>query len=169
MGTEIERRFLVDSDAWRQLRCEYRHWIQQGYLSLDPQRVVRVRLVRGDMGTSGFLTVKGRGTIRRPEYEYPIPAGDAEEMLLLCHTPYIEKDRHYVRVHRRSWSVDVFEGANEGLILAEVEIGAETEDLVLPPWVGAEVTHDPRYSSINLVRNPFSRWPSPPSAAGPHS
>jgi len=154
MGREIERKFLVRNDGWRQGTEGLR--LRQGYLSTDPARVVRVRVA----GKKGHLTVKGRSSgAVRAEYEFPIPAAEAEEILdLLCLRPLIEKTRHRVVFAGKLWEVDVFERENRGLVLAEVELGEEGEEVELPPWAGEEVTGDERYENASLVANPYERW-----------
>ncbi len=153
MGREIERKFLVTSDAWRAGAAGLE--IRQGYLSLDPERTVRVRLA----GTDAWLTVKGitRGATR-DEFEYEIPAADAAAMLDGLCTAHVEKTRYPVRFGGQTWEVDEFHGANEGLIVAEIELDLEGSTVKLPPWIGAEVTDDPRYYNASLATNPWSRW-----------
>lgn len=154
MGTEIERKFLVRGEAWRELATgtEFR----QGYLPTDESCVVRVRV----MGANAVLTVKGRNEgISRQEYEYPIPVADGEEMLSrLCRLPLVEKTRYVVDHDSRKWEIDEFKGENQGLIVAEVELNDESETVSLPEWIGREVSDDPRFFNVNLVVNPFSRW-----------
>ena len=147
MGREIERKFLVTSDAWRAGAKGVR--IRQGYLSLDPERTVRVRLA----GEKAWITVKGlsRGPVR-DEFEYPIPAADAVAMLDgLCRAS-LEKTRHKVRFGGHTWEVDVFHGRHDGLVMAEIEMAAEGATISMPPWVGKEVTDDPRYYNSNLAQ-----------------
>ncbi len=154
MGEEIERKFLVADDRWREHASGTRY--RQGFLSTDPDRVVRVRVA----GSKATLTIKGR-TIgaRRPEFEYPLPLDDAEELLdTMCMRPLIEKVRYTLVVGAHTWEVDVFEGENDGLVVAEVELGTEDEAFEKPQWVGAEVTDDPRYFNANLIAKPFRRW-----------
>lgn len=155
MALEIERKYLVRPDAWRP-PASGGTIHRQGYLSVDPARVVRVRRA----GRRAWLTVKGpnRGIVRT-EFEYPVPVADAEAMLdTLCVPPVIEKTRYRTRYRGRVWEVDVFAGANTGLMVAEVELESEGAELKLPPWVGAEVSGDPRYYVVNLVQHPFSEW-----------
>lgn len=154
MGKEIERKFLVKSREWQEGN-EPLHTCQ-GYLASGGECTVRIRV----QGEQAFLTIKGRTEgLSRPEYEYPIPVADAEELLQgLCQKPYIEKNRYHVLHAGHTWEVDVFMGENEGLVVAEIELESEEEQVELPPWVGEEVTDDPRYRNSNLVRNPFSRW-----------
>lgn len=152
MGIEIERKFLVTSDAWR-IGAPTR--FTQGYLSRDTQSTVRVRIA----GSEAMLTVKGKTQgISRAEYEYPIPVTDAEEMLQLCEGPLIEKNRWFYRIGEMTWEIDEFLGLNAGLILAEIELDHEDQTFDLPDWVGKEVTHDKRYYNSNLSRVAFSAW-----------
>src|SRR5262252_3484667 len=136
MGKEIERKFLVKSDAWRDQAQGKRY--RQGYLSTVKERTVRVRTA----GNSGFLTIKGiTVAASRPEYEYEIPVADANEMLdHLCEHPLIEKTRYRISHDGLTWEVDEFEGDNRGLITAEVELKDEHQSVTLPNWVGREVT-----------------------------
>jgi adenylate cyclase len=154
MPLEIERKFLVRGEGWRTHGAGVPY--RQGYLSTVPERSVRVRLVRD----KGYLTVKGItvGTARA-EYEYEIPADDASEMLdNLCEHPLIEKTRYRVQHHGLTWEIDEFEGDNAGLIVAEVELEEEDQAVILPDWVGKEVTGDPRYYNARLVNEPYARW-----------
>ncbi|HUI20406.1 MAG TPA: CYTH domain-containing protein [Methylocella sp.] len=154
MAIEIERKFLIDPDVWKpeDEGISYR----QGYLSSEKQRVVRVRVV----GTEAFPTVKGISeNISRLEFEYPIPRNDAEIILdRLCERPLIEKTRHTQRVGNNLWEIDVFHGENDGLIIAEIELSFEDETFEHPPWLGKDVSEDPRYFNSNLSRNPFKNW-----------
>ena len=154
MGQEIERKFLLAGDGWRE-GAQGVHY-RQGYLSTHPDRNVRVR-TKGEKAT---LTVKGRTQgISRLEYEYTIPLDDARGLLdLLCEKPLIEKVRYKVNYAGLEWVIDEFEGENQGLLLAEVELESEDQAVELPPWIGEEVSDDPRYYNANLVENPFTRW-----------
>ena len=154
MGIERERKFLVTGEAWRESGRPFH--IRQGYLCNQRRRSVRVR-VRGE---EAFLTIKGETDgDARPEFEYPIPLVDATTILdTLCERPQIEKTRYLVEVDGRVWEVDEFAGDNQGLIVAEIEFAHEGERLTLPAWVGAEVTDDPRYLNVNLVKHPFRAW-----------
>lgn len=155
MGKEIERKFLVQSNEWRNGYSRRLHTCQ-GYLTSGVDCTIRVRLQED----RAFLTIKGRSErMTRPEYEYEIPAGDARELLdTLCLQPYIEKDRYEVLYAGKKWEVDEFFGENQGLILAEVELESEQEQVELPAWVGEEVTYDSRYSNACLAQEPYSRW-----------
>lgn len=154
MGKEIERKFLVRNDGYRQGAevCLYR----QGYLSTASERVVRVRRA----GEKGFVTIKGetKGAVRL-EYEYEIPAGQADEIIsTLCEKPIIEKYRYKCEYGSFIWEIDEFMGENQGLIVAEIELESEDMDFPVPEWVGEEVTYDPRYLNSNLVKNPYKNW-----------
>lgn len=154
MGREIERKFLVVDDAWR-AGVASAVGLRQGYLCVDPERTVRVRIA----DDQAWLTLKGRAHgATRAEFEYPIPVADARQLLDLCLPGAIAKTRHRVDVAGRTWEVDVFQGDNSGLVLAEVELDDAGAAVVLPPWVGTEVTEDPRYANANLAVRPFSRW-----------
>lgn len=156
MGTEIERKFLVtdasvvDGVAGMTLR--------QGYLSRDPARTVRVRR----SGDEAWLTIKSQsvGAVRG-EWEYAIPIDDADGLLALVDGPVLDKTRFRIGHAGRTWEVDVFAGANAGLIVAEIELEAEDAAVDLPPWVGLEVTDDPRYYNSALATAPFLTWASP--------
>lgn len=154
MGEEIERKFLVVGDAWKH-EAEVTRF-RQGFLSTTPERTVRIRVA----GDRGLLTVKGVTVgARRAEYEYEIPFEDAEAMLdSLCERPLIEKVRHALVIGSHTWEVDVFEGENEGLVVAEVELQHEDEPFERPRWLGEEVTDDPRYFNANLVKAPYRTW-----------
>lgn len=153
MGIEIERKFLLSSELWRQGASGERFC--QGYV-YAPEGIVRVRIA----GNEAFLTVKGRNSgMTRKEFEYPIPVADAKEMLdIICAKPFIEKIRYKVEHQGKTWEIDEFEGDNAGLILAELELSREDEDFEPPEWLGREVTGDPRYHNSALVRNPYKNW-----------
>jgi adenylate cyclase len=161
MGVEIERKFLVSGDGWRAGVVRTRR-IRQGYLARNDTATVRVRAVDDDFGA---LTVKGATAgIARAEFEYQIPLADAEQLLLLSMGNIIEKVRHDVQHGNLTWEVDVFHGANEGLVVAEVELECEDQAFSKPTWLGAEVTDDIRYYNAELVARPFNTW----RAAEPH-
>ena len=154
MATEIERKYLLANADWRSgaVGVPYR----QGYLSTVKERTVRVRTV----GEKAFLTIKGVSVgVTRSEYEYEIPVDEANAMLdELCERPLIEKNRHTIVHQGLTWEVDEFFGENAGLIVAEVELEGEDQAIMLPPWVGVEVSGDPRYFNSNLIKNPYLRW-----------
>jgi adenylate cyclase len=156
MPVEIERKFLVVGDAWRAGGGPGQRFCQ-GYLADDAASGVTVRVRRA--GPAAYVTIKGQGDDGgrvRPEFEYAIPVEDAERMLAgLCRRPLIEKTRHEVVHAGHLWQVDEFAGENAGLVLAEVELADPAEEVALPPWVGAEVTADPRYRNSALVARPM--------------
>ena len=128
----------------------------QGYICSDPDRTVRVR-VRGD---KGFLTIKGRGSedgLSRYEWEKEIPVTEAVELMALCGSGVIDKTRYLVPFGKHTYEVDVFHGANEGLVLAEIELSDEQEAFEMPSWLGEEVTGDVRYYNSMLSLHPFSK------------
>ncbi len=155
MAKEIERKFLVVSDAWRDRvvkSVDYR----QGYLCNSEQASVRVRVAAG----YAHLNIKSATLgVERLEYEYPLAALDAQEMLdRLCTKPLIEKTRFYVDDVGQTWEVDVFHGDNAGLIVAELELTTADQAFNRPDWLGEEVSHDPRYYNVMLVQHPFKDW-----------
>jgi len=152
MGIEIERKFLVVGDAWRAAPALA---YAQGYLNRDPQRTVRVRLVQ----QRAWLTIKGANAgATRAEFEYPIPPSDAEQLLALCDGPLVRKLRRRVEHAGHTWAIDEFQGDNAGLVVAEIELPAEDAAFERPGWLGAEVTHDPRYFNSNLASAPYCTW-----------
>ena len=154
MATEIERKYLVVDDSWRSRAVGT--VFRQGYLSTSKERTVRVRVA----GNHGYLTIKGItvGAVRS-EFEYEIPRADADQMLdELCEQPLIEKTRYEIEADGMIWEIDAFTGVNDGLLVAEIELADEAQEIVLPGWVGEEVTHDPRYFNSNLIAHPFSEW-----------
>ncbi|RMH70250.1 MAG: CYTH domain-containing protein [Gemmatimonadetes bacterium] len=155
MATEIERKFLVTGNEWRSEATG--QYLQQGYISTQPERTVRVRIV----ANTAYLAIKGKSRgASRLEFEYEIPIADARELMQLCEHLPLEKTRYRLEVDGLIWEIDVFEGQNQGLILAEVEVNYLDQPLRLPSWVGQEVTGDPRYFNSYLVQHPFTTWES---------
>lgn len=154
MSKEIERKFLVNGNAWRTLAQGVLY--RQGYLCSAKERTVRVRTA----GEKGFLTVKGiTNGVTRSEFEYEIPFADADKMLSgLAEKPLIEKRRFKIPAGSLVWEIDEFLGENAGLIVAEIELPDEDAPFERPDWLGREVSNDPRYFNSNLVRHPFSQW-----------
>lgn len=153
MPSEIERKFLVTGDGWRD--GSPGTMIAQGYLSRDADRTVRVRIG----GEKAWLTIKGRSEgISRAEFEYEISVGEGRELLALCLPPTIDKTRHKVAHAGHVWEIDVFHGENDGLVIAEVELDDASVNPELPPWVGAEVSGDPRYFNSRLAERPYRHW-----------
>lgn len=154
MPKEIERKFLV-LDGWQKDCFEAKHCLQ-GFIYISKEKTIRVRVLQD----KGYLTVKGATEgMTRLEYDYEIPLEDAKEMLTtLCIKPLIEKQRYYCKHKGHLWEVDVFMGANEGLVLAEIELKDPEEVFDKPSWVGQEVTDDPRYYNASLVSLPYNKW-----------
>jgi len=156
MPVEIERKFLVTGDAWRAgaIGTSFR----QGYLPSAPGCSVRVRVA----DDQAWLALKGdTHGLSRAEYEYRIPVDEAVEIMhILCRQPLIEKTRYLVDYHGMTWEVDVFAGANDGLVVAEIELDSETQAFDRPDWLGTEVTGDPRYYNACLALEPYSSWKS---------
>ncbi len=155
MAVEIERKFLVRDDSWRQ-QVRSRTLLRQGYLAVNERCTVRVRVA----GAAGWLTVKSQTPgPARAEYELPLPGGDAEQLLqTLCPRPWIEKWRNLVIYENYEWEVDEFLGDNLGLVVAEIELQKPDEGFARPPWLGREVTGDVRYYNFKLATEPFGRW-----------
>jgi adenylate cyclase len=155
MAFEIERKFLVTDDTWRQSVSEESH-IRQAYLTGHNKASIRVRIRDNRAAT---LTIKSRGAdLKRLEFEYEIPVIDAEAMLSLRRGAIIEKRRAVVPVQGHVWEVDTFFGDNVGLVLAEIELEAVNQTFTKPPWIGAEVTSQASYYNSALASNPFSAW-----------
>jgi len=154
---EIERKFLLTGESWRNQVVGEPKRLSQGYLCADAEKSVRVRIA----GNFATLTVKGsRSGISRLEMQYAIPVVDAQRMLVLCAPPLIDKTRHIAMHDGMKWEVDIFHGENEGLRIAEVELESEDQVISLPDWVGQEVSEDPRYYNSQLSRVPYSTWGS---------
>jgi len=167
MGIEIERKFLVRSDAWRE-SARRATAMRQGYLTAPDagpaaRASVRVRIE----GDRAFLNVKGLTlSVRREEFEYEIPCADGEAMLAgLCSGGIVAKTRFEVDHAGHTWEVDVFEGDNDGLVVAEIELDDEHEAYARPDWLGLEVSDEARYYNVSLARRPFREW-APAERAG---
>lgn len=153
MAKEIERKFLVADDSWRE-EIATRTRFRQGYIVSLEDRSVRVRIKENEAAT---LTIKvGVNSLVRDEYEYDIPVADGEELLATAPGTIIEKIRYTVPHEGFVWEIDVFDGLYRGLVVAEVELNAETDQPALPAWVGDEVTGDPRYSNQHLATDDLS-------------
>lgn len=152
---EIERKYLVtNTDFLKDLTGKR---ITQGYLCTDPERTVRVRL----KGAEGFITIKGISShdgLSRYEWEKEIPLIQAKELLQLALPGVIDKTRYEVVVDLHTWEIDIFHGANKGLVLAEIELQSQTERFSIPKWIGKEVTGDHRYYNAYLSGQPFCEW-----------
>ena len=153
---EIERKFLVKSTAFIAEAITKNH-ITQGYISSNPERTVRIR----SKGDKGFITIKGKSNatgMSRFEWEKQITLAEATSLLQLCEKGVIEKTRYEVIYNMHTFEIDVFEGDNKGLIIAEIELQSETETFEKPDWLGQEVTNDARYYNAYLSSNPFIKW-----------
>lgn len=157
MATEIERKFLVDESKLGPLVNGQP--IRQGFIDTAGLTAVRARIT----GNQAWLTIKGetRGSVRT-EFEYPIPSRDASQIIEeMCGELVVIKTR-YLRQHAgHCWEIDVFEGDNAGLVVAEVELSCESEALQLPDWISREVTDDPRYYNTCLAATPYCQWTGP--------
>jgi adenylate cyclase len=154
MTLEIERKFLVDTS--RLPGCLKQTPIAQGYLSIDKDRTVRIRVANN----KGYMTVKGPSSengLTRFEWEHKIPAADAAAMMFLCEDAIV-KTRSHMIVNGHLWEIDTFDGLNKGLVVAEIELTHEDEIFTIPDWVTKEVTGDVRYYNSSLLNNPYTRW-----------
>ena len=155
MGIEIERKFLVNQEAWQSVEKPDGVHYQQGYIPSDDNCTVRVRIA----GAHGYITLKGRTKgISRSEFEYEIPLADAKTMLQQFTQNGTEKIRYKFPAGNKVWEVDEFLGLNKGLVVAEIELGSEDEAFEKPLWITEEVTDDMRYANSNLAISPFSKW-----------
>ncbi len=155
MAVEIERKFLVENDLWREQVISSSD-MKQAYISNQTNATVRIRIA----DDIAYLTIKGPTQgISRDEFEYTIPIDDAQQMLDLRDAVLvIEKTRYKVKCGEHIWDLDIFYGENSGLKVAEVELKSETEEFELPAWVGAEVTGDRRYANSRLAEEPYCNW-----------
>ncbi|MDO6736567.1 CYTH domain-containing protein [Wenyingzhuangia sp. 2_MG-2023] len=153
---EIERKFLVKnldfiSDSFESNR------IEQGYLNSDKNRAVRIRITNN----TGYLTIKGvsnnAGTTRF-EWEKEISPAEATQLLAICEPGVIQKTRYLVKSNQHTYEIDVFDGDNQGLIVAEIELNSENESFEKPTWLGVEVTGDVKYYNSQLSKNPYKNW-----------
>ena len=156
MSVEIERKFLVKNDDYKQDSFQEKH-IKQGYLNSDKNRTVRIRIAND----KAFMTIKGKsnatGTTRF-EWEKEIKKEDAENLLLLCEPSIIEKTRYLIRADHHTFEVDEFYGDNKGLVVAEVELNNEDENFTKPNWLDKEVTGDIKYYNSSISKIPFKDW-----------
>ncbi len=154
MGIEIERKFLVDHSTLPNLGDGM--YISQGYIDTSSHTIVRARV----KGQKGYLTIKGENTgMSCLEYEYEIPATEAREIIsTLCNGKSIEKTRYEVKHAEHIWEIDFFHGANDGLIVAEVELSDEKEHVVIPDWASKEVTGQAKYFNASLIKAPYIDW-----------
>ena len=155
MPIEIERKFLVNIDLWNRSTKGVRRFYEQGYISTEPGKTIRVRV----NDENAFITIKGKPVgMSRSEFEYRIPKQDAVELLNQFCSSIVSKYRYMVPFGGKMWEVDEFLGENEGLIVAEIELSSETEEFERPEWVGEEVTGIEKYYNSNLSKLPFKQW-----------
>ena len=156
MSIEIERKFLTIDDTFKK-ESHKKIYIKQGFLNSDKERTVRIRITN----EQAFITVKGKSNTSgtsRYEWEKKIAIKEAQELMLLCEKPIIEKHRFLVKLDNHTFEIDEFLGENEGLIIAEIELSNENENFKKPTWLGQEVTGQIKYYNSNLSKNPFSSW-----------
>lgn len=153
MAIEIERKFLVTNNKWKQGLTPT--IFKQAYLNSDAERTVRIRIA----GDKAWLTIKSKTIdISREEFEYEIPVNEAEQLLTLCETDALEKNRYFLKSGKLTWEIDEFLGANTGLIVAEIELSDEHQQFEKPTWLGEEVSGDKRYFNSLLTITPFTQW-----------
>jgi len=154
MGNEIERKFLLKNNDWKNFVVNG-SIIKQGYLYSSKESTTRVRIY----GNKAYLTIKGQTKgVSRVEFEYEIPLTEANEIFNLCQNPLIEKTRYIIEQGNLKWEIDVFEGENKGLVIAEIELESESQYFYKPEWLGMEVSHENKYYNSFLVENPFKNW-----------
>lgn len=155
MATEIERKFLVVNEGWREQVTSHKV-MMQGYFAGGEKASIRIRI----SGDHANLNIKSATLgVTRKEYEISVPVEDAREMIEnLCEKPVIEKTRHYIPQGQHTWEVDEFVGDNEGLVVAEIELSDAEEEFEKPAWLGKEVSDDTRYYNVCLVKNPYKNW-----------
>jgi len=155
MGTEIERKFLVNIDKWNEVVKTQKFFIKQGYLIINHIISIRVRQTEAN----GYITIKGNKVgITRSEFEYSIPKEEAEQLIDMYATSILSKFRYIIEFKNKLWEVDEFLEDNSGLIIAEIELSNEKEKFELPEWIDKEVTHEEKYYNSNLSTHPFKNW-----------
>lgn len=156
---EIERKYLIDPEAWELVIKPEARSLIQGYLCRDDQKVIRVRIVSTSAGKRGYLTIKGKmENLGRPEFEYEVPADEAADLMALVLFQPVEKTRFKYLHKGKIWDVDIFHGVNKGLYMAELELDDPDEPIDFPEWVREEVSNDPRYYNSYLSEHPFTTW-----------
>lgn len=157
MATEIERKFLVINNDWKQQAYKQEHYIQ-AYLCTNEKSSSRIRICNDRANLNIKSSTIG---ITRAEYDYELPIDEAKEIVEnLCERPFIEKTRYFVKHGKHVWEIDVFARENEGLTVAEIELGSVEETFDKPSWVGEDVSDDPKYYNVLLVTKPFNTWPN---------
>lgn len=155
MPQEIERKFLVNKKEWEITPKPQGNIIKQCYMLNQVEKTIRVRI----KNNTAYLTIKGKTKgVTRSEFEYEIPLQDAQQLFEMYGDISIEKTRYEIALGKHIWEVDVFEGKNKGLIVAEIELETEDEPFEKPSWIGQEVSHDTRYYNANLIEHPYKSW-----------
>jgi len=155
MGIEIERKFLVNVDKWREIEKPKAEFYRQAYLLIDPKKTIRVR----ETETSAYITIKSLSIgISRTEFEYEIPKEDAAELIDKFSISIVTKKRFRIDFRNKIWEIDEFSGENSGLLLAEIELKDENEPFEIPNWIGQEVSGEEKYYNSNLSVNPYKNW-----------
>lgn len=156
MANEIERKFIVSKENFEKLDFEDSFEIKQGYIQNEKEKSIRIRI----KNKKAFITIKGKTIgLTKPEFEYEIPYEDGIEMLnLFSNGQFIEKTRFIKKINNKVWEIDVFDGNNSGLIIAEIELSNENEEIVIPDWCGEEVSTDEKYINAKLLTNPYINW-----------
>lgn len=155
MAKEIERKFLVENNGWKDFTVKGKFY-RQGYIPTAKGATIRVRIIKEK---KAYFTIKGpTHGLTRSEYEYKIPISDARQILHELCPHIVEKTRYKIREGSLVWEVDLYHGTNEGLITVEVELDSEAQQINVPSWVGKEVTTESKYSSSSLARTPYSLW-----------
>ena len=154
MALEIERRFLLQNDSWREFITE-KIFIEQGYLSTSlDDWIIRIRFTGEDFKIALKKHIKGFTNF---EFEYPIPTRDGEKIMSNL-SNIIKKERFFLNFEKKSWIVDCFKEKNYPLEIAEIELSNEEEDVSLPPFISKEITGQKHYSNFSLANKPFSEW-----------
>ncbi|MBL4677027.1 MAG: CYTH domain-containing protein [Mucilaginibacter sp.] len=155
MGIEIERKFLINHEKWNKLDKPTGKLYKQGYILNEENRTVRIRVT----DNAAYITLKGKSEgISRSEYEYQIPKDNGEQILEQFAISSLEKTRYNINYNGHLWEIDVFDGDNKGLIVAEIELENEDEPFEKPDWVTEEVSYDSRYTNALLSIKPYNSW-----------
>jgi adenylate cyclase len=155
MSYEIERKYLVTGEPWKEYKKVKKILIKQGYISKSPKHTVRIRIT----DKKAYITIKGptKG-FTRAEFEYSIPYEDGQELIKMCDGGIVDKVRYvFTDNHNQVWEVDVFGGINEGLVVAEIEVPSEDTPVKVPAWVTKEVTFDKRYTNAYISNHLIPR------------
>lgn len=155
MPIEIERKFLVNQEKWKNVSKGEGLFYEQGYILREAEKTIRVRMA----GEKGFLTIKGKTSgLSRAEYEYEIPLSEAQDLLENFCPSRLQKKRYKIKYKNNLWEVDEFLGDNEGLIIAEIELKSEGEHFEKPEWLADEVTGEKKYYNSELSIHPYKNW-----------